>query len=90
MQGFFIKFFSAYLCALSPIIFELSPIIDDESLIMFDEESDIGADIIELLSEAVLSVVVEVSLPFPHAVNTAAKTMIDKNFFIVLVLFAFF
>ena len=71
---------------LSLIIFELSPIIiDDESLIMPEIVSLIGACIIVLLS-----VVEEVSLPLPHAVKTTAKTMIDKNFFIVLVLFTFF
>ena len=71
---------------LSLIIFELSPIIiDDVSPIIFEEVSLIGACIIELLS-----VVEEVSLPLPHAVKTTAKTMIDKNFFIVLVLFTFF
>ena len=68
---------------LSLIIFELSPIIiDDESLIMPEIVSLIGACIIVLLS-----VVEEVSLPLPHAVKTTAKTMIDNNFFIVVCLF---
>lgn len=67
------------------IIFELSPIIiDDESLIII-EESLIGACIIVLLSD-----VEEVSLPLPQAVKTTAKTMIDKNFFIVIFFIYFF
>jgi hypothetical protein len=69
---------------LSFIIFEVSPIIiDDESLIMLEVVSPIGAVML-------LSVVEEVSLPLPQAVKTTAKTMIDKNFFIVIFFIYFF
>ena len=84
MQGCLFSFLPTYLCALSLIIFELSPIIieDESPIIIVEEVSVMGACIIVLLS-----VDVEVSLPLPHAVKTPAKAMIAKNFFIVLGLF---
>lgn len=66
-----------YFIVVSPLIIEVV-----SAPIMFDVVSIVDGLLIVLVE---LSVVVELSVPFPQAVKTPAKAMIAKNFFIVLV-----